>query len=300
MNVWGRAVVVGGRYMAAMLLMLVAPSVLAQPFERGVFWRIEKAGTPASYVLGTIHAYDPRVAGVRPGVRRALQSVDVVATELRMELEEMQQAMLAMFLPPDRNLSALLGKPDFDRLVAVLGTSGLPGEALDRMKPFAAYTLLVMPPRADVQPLDMAIYMEGKEAGKQMVGLETAEEQMRVLDRIGEATMASELKSALRSLPILRAFIDKMIGLYGSEELAGLYAISTQPAPWPGSSAKFAQSIRDNLLDGRNQIMVDRARAYLAKRSVLIAIGAAHLPGERGVLTLLARDGYKVTRVSLD
>ncbi|MBT8418545.1 MAG: TraB/GumN family protein [Silicimonas sp.] len=53
------------------------------------------------------------------------------------------------------------------------------------------------------------------------------------------------------------------------------------------------------LLDFRNRRFLDRLSDELARGSVFIAIGAAHLPGEAGMVALLRGAGYDVTRIPL-
>ncbi len=51
------------------------------------------------------------------------------------------------------------------------------------------------------------------------------------------------------------------------------------------------------LLTDRNYIMADRMQSILQKGNAFIAIGAMHLPGEEGVLSLLNKQGYKIHSV---
>jgi uncharacterized protein len=283
-----------------LLLALVAANASAQGFDRGLLWRLDKTGVPISYVFGTIHASDARVALVRPGLERAIRSVDMVATEIRMEYEEMRAAMVGMLLPEGRSLSQILGGGDFQRFAQALGPTRMPREVLDRMTPFAAYALLVTPPAEDRPPLDFAIYNAGKQASRRMVGLETVDEQLAAFNKMGDQAVAAELRAALRAIPAVREHVERMIVLHANEDLAGLYAIAFAPSPWPGSSPKFTERARVLILDERNNVMMARARPLLAKQSVLIAVGAAHLPGATGLLTQFAREGYRVTRMALE
>lgn len=46
--------------------------------------------------------------------------------------------------------------------------------------------------------------------------------------------------------------------------------------------------------------MLNSARADLDKGGVFIAVGAAHLGGEKGLLNLLKKSGYKLKKEELD
>jgi uncharacterized protein YbaP (TraB family) len=51
------------------------------------------------------------------------------------------------------------------------------------------------------------------------------------------------------------------------------------------------------LVDARNRVMVARMQPRLAEGNAFVAVGAAHLPGEKGILNLLARQGYTVRKL---
>jgi uncharacterized protein YbaP (TraB family) len=53
----------------------------------------------------------------------------------------------------------------------------------------------------------------------------------------------------------------------------------------------------DILLYHRNQNWVRKLKELLPEKSLLIAVGAGHLPGEKGVISLLRKEGYKLEPV---
>ena len=53
----------------------------------------------------------------------------------------------------------------------------------------------------------------------------------------------------------------------------------------------------DLLLYHRNQNGVKRLKTLMLEKSLVIAVGAGHLPGEKGVINLLRKEGYTVTPV---
>ena len=56
-------------------------------------------------------------------------------------------------------------------------------------------------------------------------------------------------------------------------------------------------SFTDILLFNRNQKWVEKLDGLLPGRSMLVAVGAGHLPGKKGVINLLREAGYTVTPV---
>jgi hypothetical protein len=53
----------------------------------------------------------------------------------------------------------------------------------------------------------------------------------------------------------------------------------------------------DLLLYARNRKWAKELKTLMPGGTLLIAVGAAHLPGEQGVINLLRKDGYTVTPV---
>lgn len=54
---------------------------------------------------------------------------------------------------------------------------------------------------------------------------------------------------------------------------------------------------RNELVYNRNTDWVKKMPEIMKKKSTLFAVGAGHLPGEKGVLELLKKAGYKVESV---
>ena len=57
------------------------------------------------------------------------------------------------------------------------------------------------------------------------------------------------------------------------------------------------ETLTDRLLTRRNRLMAERMQAALEAGNAFVAVGALHLPGEEGILALLERRGFEITRV---
>src|SRR3546814_18781858 len=59
-----------------------------------------------------------------------------------------------------------------------------------------------------------------------------------------------------------------------------------------------ARAYKKAFMDDRNHRMVESLVPLLERGKAFVAVGAAHLPGEEGLLHLLEQQGYRITRVS--
>jgi uncharacterized protein YbaP (TraB family) len=89
--------------------------------------------------------------------------------------------------------------------------------------------------------------------------------------------------------------IETMVGLYlaGDTGMFWPFFRAVLPGAGQGGYAAFEQT----MVTARNRTMAERALPFLEKGKAFIAVGALHLPGEAGIVELLRKDGYTVTRI---
>lgn len=83
---------------------------------------------------------------------------------------------------------------------------------------------------------------------------------------------------------------DEMLNLYLKEDLEGLYKVVSEES---SSIPEFNY----NFLEVRNKNWIPVIEKSISSNSIFIAVGAAHLPGESGVIQLLRSKGYSVEPV---
>ena len=74
-----------------------------------------------------------------------------------------------------------------------------------------------------------------------------------------------------------------------------LKTLSPEEKDDDGGYAAFEEAMISN----RNVTMAERAMPIIDKGNAFIAVGALHLPGEKGVPQLLSERGYTVTAVAM-
>ena len=273
----------------------------AMPFGQGMLWKIEKAGAPTSYLLGTMHIADPRVVNLPAEANAALAASGQAIFELILDPSVRTQMAQAMVLSQGRTLETILGPELFQRSVEVAAEYGLPGQAIMVMKPWALVPIFSFPPEqlallaSGHAPLDERLQREAVRLGKELVGLETADEQLRLFDDAPEDVQVLMLKSVVEDRDRLRAQFDAMLADYLARDLAGLYREMLAQAT--AEEAGLMDHFEQDFVIARNHRMAERLRPYLARTGSFVAVGALHLPGAQGILALLAGDGYSVSRV---
>lgn len=266
--------------------------LIAERHTHGLFWRIERPGTPASYLLGTVHVDDPRVLDLPPVVQDAVENADLVCTEVLMDFATLAQATRAMFFTDGRTLSQFLTPKEYERLHEVLVERGFDDRMVRHLKPWAALYGLSAPPQEGAEFLDLRIYLNAVRRGQEVCGLETAEEHTRTLDGMAIDRQLYLLRQSLADLPALEHTQGALIDAYLRRDLAELVRLSRNSTLRDRSDV--VADFVDRLVVRRNQLMVERMLPRLARGNAVFAVGALHLPGRAGMLQLLERAGYRV------
>lgn len=264
-------------------------------FPQGLLFKIERAGQPVAYLFGTIHSEDPRVLALPPAVEEAFSSSHTLCLEVDMSPSNLLASMTSMFLQDERQLPDIVGRAFYARLVQTAVRRGIPEVSLRYYKPWAIAVILAMPPVVTGEFLDLVLYQRAIQANKQVIGLESVAEQLDLFDGLPEADQVNLLKETLNNIEELPIIFQALLETYLERDLAGLMEINRQLLQ--DVDPRFSSRFQDRLLDQRNLRMVERLQAPLIAGDLFVAVGALHLPGERGMLRLLQEQGYRVVRI---
>lgn len=262
-----------------------------------VYWSISRSGedSPAGYLLGTVHSEDPRVLEFSAPFLEQLGACDIFAMELVPDLPTMQRLMVYMELPAGTDLESLIGPLRFGGVRRAAAPYGIPDDRLRRMKPWAAMMTLSLPPPKTGLFLDFSLSLRAAGAGREVVGLETLEEQLAFLEGMSFEDQVALLDQAIADHEHVQAVHDQMVDAYLTENLAALEALAgEQMASLDASARNWFQA---EGIDARNQRMAANALALLERGCTFIAVGALHLPGEQGLLALLRAAGYRLDQL---
>jgi uncharacterized protein len=283
----------------AVALLTSASMAYAEPgtrFERGLLWRIDVHGTPPSYVFGTLHTDDDRVLSIPAPARAAFGRSRIVALEV-IDDEVSVQRFRAAMVSNDPKLPTLLGVDQFREVDALLREHGIPAESAYRLKPWAALLLLTQPLGTTAFTLDNFLALQARDQKKQIVALETVDEQIAAFEGIPEDTQLALLRHIQSQHAEIQAAIFPMINAYLARDLAALYRINAEAMEGDANIARHNEIFLECVLYDRSERFARHLGPVFREGGVFAAFGAMHLYGARGVLGLLERQGFRVRRI---
>jgi uncharacterized protein YbaP (TraB family) len=282
-------------YLLLCLLTVLSGSAQQKEIKKypALLWEITGNGLKKpSYLFGTMHVSSKMVFHLSDSFYMAIKNADVVALELDPQL---WQDQLFRYQKMQNNLRFY--------------TQGAPNDYLteksfqidkyeDKIRaalseePTVINGLLyrTFQPSADFEEdtyLDLYIYQTGKRLGKQATGVENFFETERL---ILEATQ-DMMKDKKR-----RNYDAEGEGVYSLEK-------KTQDAYRKGDldlldslerMLQASDAYLEKFLYRRNEIQANSIDSIVRQHSLFVGVGAAHLPGKRGVIELLHKKGYKL------
>lgn len=135
--------------------------------------------------------------------------------------------------------------------------------------------------------LDMFIYQTGRKYNKKTVGLEDAKKSLVLIMNIDYSDSQISDENTQKVVKILKnkSFDAALMDYYREKDLDMMDSLLTLISPEP---------YLDAMLYKRNITMTHSIDSIAKKGSLFAAIGAAHLPGKKGVIELLRQKGYTV------
>ncbi|MCI5561099.1 MAG: TraB/GumN family protein [Phocaeicola sp.] len=293
----------------ALLFLATTFSVSAQLLYKITGKGLEKP----SYILGTQHLAPISFVDQIPGLHDALNSAEQVYGELVMDsmmtMEATQKMQAAMLLPEGQSLTTLLSKDQLDRLNAYLKanigadlTNPMMAQQLGAMTPagLSMQLSLLMAVRHvqgfDPQNLfDAYFQKKAKEQNKPVGGFETVDFQVRVLYGAPIERQIVQLMCFVDNATIQEETLVSLLNAYAAQNLEKTHEAIEMKL---GNECDQTPEERANLIDNRNLAWIKVMPQIMQEKSTFFAVGAGHLLGEKGVLTLLKAAGYTITPVS--
>lgn len=265
-----------------------------------LLWQISGNGLQQpSYLFGTIHMLCKDDAILSDSLKKVIRNCRDVYLEVDMDnIFEMMGLMKSMKMRNDTTLADLMDKKDYERVKTFFQERGglIPFSMLETYKPLLAVSTLAESsvPCESAVAMEQLIMEEAKRNNKNIKGLETMAYQAGIFDSIPYRLQAEQLiryvdSSATEKDEESKEF-NELADAYKKQDLNKLEELSNK-------NDIGVSNFADLLLYNRNRNWVEKLKTLLPVKPLLIAVGAGHLPGDKGVINLLRKAGYNVRPV---
>ncbi|HVG11802.1 MAG TPA: TraB/GumN family protein [Flavisolibacter sp.] len=269
--------------------------------ENTLLWRITGKGIKEpSYLFGTIHMICGDDIHLSDSLKKAIRNAKNVYLELDLDnIMEMMGAMNKMKMRDDTTLADLLSPSEYQKVKAFFSESKglLPFSMLETFKPILAASTLMQASLDCSSPVAMEqlVMKEAKESNRPIKGLESMAFQMSIFDSIPYKVQAKQLLKYVENDGKGEGSkeFEEMVSAYRSQELNRLEAITKK-------EESGLEGFSNLLLYNRNRAWVAKLETLMSEASLVAAVGAGHLPGAQGLISLLREKGYKVEPVKND
>ena len=276
------------------------------PFDEGLFWKIEKDGEYVGHIFGTLHMNDARIRKLHDKVNQVLDESKSFAMEAFPSdhywnpYQGGQLIKHDMVLPRNESLEQYVGKDTYEEIERVLvDVLGMKPELVKTLRPWAAMRSFAIKAESSEVILDYALLERAAEQRKELYQVESIEEFIVTLQEMPIEAQVALLKFTVASYEDMRGIIDDMLDAYLEQDLKAMHTISTRFIPNGDDNEQWRKIYLRHVIEIRNIVMAHYMRKPMRLKDTFIAVGAVHLYGEKGVLALIEKDGYTVSRVEL-
>ncbi|MBA3830009.1 MAG: TraB/GumN family protein [Taibaiella sp.] len=258
--------------------------------EQSLLWKITGKGlSKPSYLFGTIHMICSGDYIWTDKMAQCLEKSESVCLEMNIkDPAVMMQVATGMMNLGGKPLKDYFSNEQYALIKAYVHDSlHFDISIAEQMKPVFLLTLLMQKGAGCETPVmyEEKIAEKAISEHKQMDGLEEVSEQLAVLNEIPADTITHQIVAAMKGQSDDDHMYEKMVAAYKAQDLARLYDM-----------IKSSKDITDMgpFLTDRNRKWISRMEGRMMQHSVFFAVGAGHLPGNDGVITLLRKKGYTV------
>lgn len=296
-------------WMLALLLVLPGAG-MAEPAQKGpsgppvpLLWKVSQGGNTL-YLLGSFHLLRPDDYPLSADVQQAFDQADALLFEVppdQLQSPQLAARMLqAATLPPGRRLQDLLPAATWARLQAWAGGNGLDAAQFQPLEAWMVALTVgqVEMARQGLDPqlgLDLHFMQAGQRAGKAGGGLETAQDQIDLLDGMAVEEQVQLLEESLEDAG--SAGQSESRRLHAAWRAGDLHVLGDELA---GEMKRAYPALYQRIDVDRNDRWLPQLEARLrapGHHATLVVVGSLHLLGSDGVVEKLRAKGFAVERI---
>lgn len=295
-----------------LFLIIVGPVEADEvPYGKGLFWKIEKEDRNPSYLLGTMHVSDKRVLKMKEEVKPYLTKAKILYKEIGNTYREYREYVNMRYRDDGKTLDQYLSEDLYAKALEVAELIEIEEKQFKEFELWFVYELMNGAPwyrGKDKEEKDSDNNSEpvldtqlGRMALKNDVKVQPLEQTRTranlIWDRPAQIYLEA-IKRALANTDIIEDIAERReagIQTYLDRNTAQMY--NRMEEHLKDEPLEIYDIEKVAMLDKRNLNMVNGMTPGLVRGNSFTAVGALHLPGEKGILNILVQRGYTVSRM---
>lgn len=277
---------------------LANPPAMRMMQVHPALWKIEK-GPHTVYLFGSLHILPDYTDWTAPEIDAAMKASEIFVFEAQVDEEaaELEKEFVIKNGLLPGSLRQLLSRREYLIYSTILIRAGLKPQQFEHYRPWLASLILGL---AYLHPdnistlngADDQLVNFAKTNGRALRYLETVDQQLSLLSNTTELSQVLSLKRLIQTLPRTRAQSDELFEAWTAGDTDRLESLIR------GYFTGYA-AVEDRLIGSRNRLWMAQINQLLeaGDKNALVTVGAAHMGGENGLLSLLCNEGYDVKRV---
>ncbi|MFM1897577.1 MAG: hypothetical protein RLZZ385_2651 [Pseudomonadota bacterium] len=261
---------------------------------------VASSGDSRVFLAGTVHLLRPSDYPLPEEFEQAYQQSDRLYFETdisAMNDMAVQAGMLQQLMYSDaRSLRTVLNQEALDALDDYLGSTGMPLMMVEKFKPgLLVSTLQVLEFQKmgfTPQGVDMHFHNRALGDAKPTGELESVQAQIDYLASMGEGNESEFILLSLKDMAEVSSIMDELIAAWregDNRKLAEMFVDDMKSQ---------SPALYDSLLVERNNNWISIIeRMFSDPGTEFVLVGAAHLVGEDGLLSLLEEKGYRIQQL---
>lgn len=276
---------------------IIADSDVVIENGNSLLWKIEGNNAKVSYLYGTMHIIDAEYynftesmenkiigseaiimeVGGMPNPIETLNLMQLDSGDIRDQFTKEDMAIIVEFF--DKKLDT-----DPEKFYQIYG----------QMKPFFLMQAITQNYFGDeTESYDLDIMGIAGSNEIPLIGLETLEQQLGFFDIIPKEGMSQMVIESINNYDKEKKQTEKLMKIYADQKVDKLIPLMKKQSP------EFME-YGDIFLYDRNKAWIPKIMENIGSKKCFIAVGAAHLFGEGGVIELLENEGYTLTAISTE
>lgn len=269
--------------------------IYGQKEDKSLLYEISGNGlSQPSYLYGTIHIICKDDFVMTEATKQKFSETQQVYLEIDMDDPKMMPEMMkSMYMTDGSTIKNLLSEPEYQKVSQFFkDTLKMNIGTMDKMKPFVlgsmSVTKLLSCPTQSYEDTFMKM---AKAENKEVLGLETVQDQFSAMDKMGMKKQADMmLVKLVENWTDGKQEFRQLITDYKNQDVEALLEDMSK-------SKSMDAQFEEDLLITRNQNWISRIAKITKEKPTFFAVGAGHLGGKKGVIALLKKEGFTVKAI---